>query len=100
MVHLPSVRLSKAVALALLLMAFAAPARAQSETVGSGGFAKEGGYVGISAIPGFTFDGITFDGSTVYREVDGEELALLPRLDKHATMRVVVESAITGPPSR
>src|SRR5829696_467366 len=36
---------------------------------------------GVSFVPDFTFDGVTFDGRTVYKEVGGEELMILPRVD-------------------
>jgi opacity protein-like surface antigen len=54
------------------------------------GFAKVGGYVGGSFVPAFTLDGETFDGFTVYREIDGDEIAILPRLDKQKMFRGVV----------
>jgi hypothetical protein len=51
------------------------------------GFAKVGGYVGGSFVPAFTFDGETFNGLTFYQEVDGDEIALLPKLDKQKMFR-------------
>jgi len=54
------------------------------------GFAKEGGFVGAAFVPGFTFDGVTFDGETVYKEIDGEELVFLPRLDKRNLLRGIL----------
>src|SRR5688572_839350 len=54
------------------------------------GFAKIGGYVGGSFVPAFTLDGETFDGFTVYQEIDGDEIALLPKLDKQKMFRGVI----------
>jgi hypothetical protein len=54
------------------------------------GFAKVGGYAGGSFVPAFTLDGETFDGFTVYREIDGDEVALLPKLDKQRMIRGVI----------
>lgn len=68
-----------------VLLALAAPAWSQEQS----GFAKEGAYVGVSALPGFTLDGVTFDGATLYRKVNGDELLILPRLDKKTMVRAV-----------
>jgi hypothetical protein len=54
------------------------------------GFAKVGGYVGGSFVPTFTFDGDTFDGLTYYREIDGDEIALLPKLDRQKMFRGIL----------
>lgn len=54
------------------------------------GFAKVGGYAGGSFVPTFTLDGETFDGFTYYREVDGDEIALLPKLDKQKMLRGIL----------
>jgi len=54
------------------------------------GFAKVGGYAGGSFVPAFTLDGETFDGFTVYREVGGDEIALLPKLDKQKMFRGIL----------
>jgi hypothetical protein len=51
------------------------------------GFAKEGGFAGVTVMPGFTFDGETFDGLTIYQEIDGEEIVFLPLLDKQTLIR-------------
>ena len=53
-------------------------------------FAKVGGFAGGSFAPAFTFDGETFDGFTAYREVGGDEVALLPRLDEQSMFRGVL----------
>ena len=54
------------------------------------GFAKIGGYAGGSFVPGFTLDGETFDGWTFYREIDGDEIALLPKLDTQKMFRAIL----------
>ena len=54
------------------------------------GFAKLGGYAGGSFVPAFTLDGETFNGDTLYREIDGDEVALLPKLDKQKMFRGVL----------
>lgn len=63
---------------------FAASAQEQQ------GFAKVGGYGGGSFAPGFTLDGETFNGFTVYREVGGDEIALLPKLDRQKMFRGIL----------
>jgi hypothetical protein len=86
MTSLKTARFVKHVALPFCLLALAAPAWSQERP----GFAKEGTYVGVSAVPGFTLDGINFDGSTVYQKVDGDEIVILPRLDKKSMVRGIV----------
>ncbi len=54
------------------------------------GFAKVGGYIAGSFVPSFTLDGKTFNGFTLYREVDGDEIALLPKLDKQKMFRGIL----------
>ena len=54
------------------------------------GFAKVGGYAGGSFLPVFTLDGETFNGLTFYKEVDGDEIALLPKLDKQKMFRGIL----------
>ena len=81
-----SARLAKLLSLPLFLLALAAPAWSQDGS----SFAKEGVYVGVSGVPGFTLDGLTFDGSTYYRKVGGEELLILPRLDRKNMLRAIV----------
>jgi hypothetical protein len=54
------------------------------------GFAKLGGYAGGSFLPTFTLDGATFNGFTYYREVDGDEIALLPKLDTQKMFRGIL----------
>jgi hypothetical protein len=52
-------------------------------------FAKTGAFLAVSALPDFTLDGLTFDGSTIYREVDGDEFMILPRLDAKRSVRAI-----------
>lgn len=74
-------------ALALLIVC-AVPVAAWSQE--QQGFAKVGGYAGGSFVPAFTLDGETFDGFTYYQEVDGDEIALLPKLDTQKMFRGVL----------
>ena len=52
-----------------------------------GHFARNGFYVGASGAPNFTLDGVTFDGSTLYRQENGDEVMILPRLQPKNTFR-------------
>jgi opacity protein-like surface antigen len=54
------------------------------------GFAKNGAYVALSGVPDFTLDGLTFDGSSYYRKVGGDEILILPRLDAKTAVRGMV----------
>src|SRR5215207_3868521 len=54
------------------------------------GFTKVGGYAGGSFVPAFTLDGETFDGLTVYQKINGDEIALLPKLDKQKMFRGII----------
>jgi hypothetical protein len=84
-------RVLKVIPVLIVLMCVTTPAWSQEEEYGfPRGYAKEGGYVGIAGMPNFTFDGVTFDGQTAYKEVDGEELAILPRLNKRNMFRGVL----------
>jgi hypothetical protein len=65
-----------------------APAAAQ--VAPEPGYAKLGGFAGVTFVPAFTFDGETFDGLTVYKQVDGEELVFLPRLDEKPLIRFIL----------
>jgi hypothetical protein len=71
------------------LLALPSPALAQFSS-GQPGFAKEGGYAGVSLLPGFTFDGVTFDGESIYQEIDGDEFAILPKLSTQNMVRVAL----------
>jgi hypothetical protein len=71
-----------------LLIVCAVPVAARSQEQQS--YAKVGGYAGGSFGPAFTLDGETFDGLTVYQEVGGDEVALLPKLDKQKMFRVIL----------
>ena len=75
----------KVAALAVLMLAPAAPAASQER-----GFAKVGGYAGVSFVPNFTLDGETFDGMTAYQEVGGDEIGILPKLDEQQLFRGIL----------
>jgi hypothetical protein len=79
-------RFFTAAAVPALVLTLAAPARSQERA----GFAKEGGYVGVTGILNFTFDGVTFDGESAYVEVGGKEVMILPRLDTRNLVRAVL----------
>lgn len=74
----------RATTVAVLVLITAAPARSQTFS----GRVKEGGYVSFTLMPKFTFDGETFDGQTVYQEIDGDELGFLPKLDEQNLFKV------------
>jgi hypothetical protein len=79
-------RIGRLVSIPVFLAMAAAPALAQE----SSGFAKNGGYVGMSGVMNFTFGGDTFDGETAYQKVDGEEILILPKFEgAHNAMRAV-----------
>lgn len=58
--------------------------------VQSPAFSKEGGFAAVTFMPGFTFDGVTFDGETLYKEIGGEEFLFLPRIDKQPLIRGIL----------
>src|SRR6266478_1680968 len=84
MTRLPA-RLVK-LCLPLFLLALASPAWSQEQSRA----AKEGMYVGVSGQRGFTLDGLNFDGESYYQKIDGEEIIILPRLDRKNMLRGVV----------
>lgn len=62
------------------------PAWAQEEP----GFAKNGGYVGMSGILDFSFGGETFNGQGIYRQENGDEILILPKFEgAHNALRAV-----------
>ena len=73
--------------LPIFIVLLASPAAAQTVP---GGYAKEGGFFGVTVLPAFTFDGETFDGQTAYKEIDGEELAFLPKMNKRPLIRAIL----------
>ena len=83
-------RLLQVTPILIVLMSVATPAWSQFEPVFPTGFAKEGGYIGFSGIPNFTLDGVTFDGETWYKEVDGEEVFILPKLNTRNMFRGII----------
>jgi len=80
-----------AAVVALSLLACASTAHAQETP----GFAKNGLYVGATGVPQFSFDGVTFDGSSVYKQVNGDEILLLPSLESKSTVRGIVGYRLT-----
>jgi len=87
----PARRIATA-AVTVSLLAFASAARAQDE---GAGFARNGMFVGVTAVPAFTFDGVTFDGSSIYRQVGGDEILLLPVLESKPAIRGLVGYRLT-----
>lgn len=82
-------RLGRRLAFIAALVAIPVPAFSQFSS-GQPGFAKEGGYVGFSVLPNFTFDGVTFDGESWYKEIDGDEVVILPKLSTQNMVRVIL----------
>jgi hypothetical protein len=79
-------RLVKVLGVVLFALVLGVPAWSQEQP----GFAKEGLFVGVSGLPGFTLDGVTFDGSTYYQKVGGEEVLILPRFERKTMLRGVL----------
>ena len=77
----------RVVMLTACVLAASTPAWSQEQP---GGFAKVGGFAAVTFMPGFTFDGVTFDGETAYQKVDGEELVFLPKIDKQPLIRAIL----------
>jgi len=86
MTSLMPARAARVLALPLFLLALSTPASSQERSV----FAKEGAYAGVSALPEFTLDGLTFDGATYYQKEGGEEILILPRLERKGMLRAIV----------
>jgi hypothetical protein len=63
---------------------------ASAQTGGARGYAYEGTYIAIAPQLNATLDGITFDGETLYREIGGTEVSILPKLDRRNTWRGIV----------
>ncbi len=83
-------RMHRVLGASLALLAIgAAPVYAQDPPAKPPAFAKEGMYVGVAGLPNFSLDGVTFDGQTLYREIGGPELAILPKLDSGPMFRIV-----------
>src|SRR3970040_1584658 len=77
---------SRIVLACLLLAVTATPVLAQM----TGGYAREGMYVGVAGMFDFTLDGVTFDGRTFYEAETTQELFILPELDTQNLVRYVV----------
>ena len=80
-----------AAVVALSLLSFASAAHAQETP----GFAKNGLYVGATGVPEFAFDGVTFNGSSIYKQINGDEILLLPSLESKSTVRGIVGYRLT-----
>jgi len=78
----PALRMATAI-VTVCLLSRASAARAQE----GGDFARNGFFVGATTVPAFTFDGVTFDGQSIYRQIGGDEILLLPRLESKAAIR-------------
>lgn len=84
-------QVSRLLSLLALGSALLVPVNASAQfSSGPPGFAKEGGYAGLSFLPGFTFDGVTFDGESIYQEIDGDEIMILPRLSTQNMVRFIL----------
>jgi hypothetical protein len=79
--------LARVTAFTLLSITIAIPAAGQDR---GSGFARPGVYIGIAPQVNATFDGVSFDGLTVYERIGGTEVAILPKLDQKTMMRGVV----------
>jgi len=80
------VRMVRVVSVSAFLTLLAAPLWAQEGS----GFAKNGGYVGMSGVLDFSFGGDTFDGESMYQKVGGEEVLILPKCEgAHNALRAV-----------
>jgi hypothetical protein len=78
------------IAAALLMAACtASPALAQDDTP-EPGYAVQGVYVGIAPLVDFRFDGPSFNGETVYQEINGPQVGILPKLETLNMLRAVV----------
>lgn len=79
-------RIVRIVSVPVFVAMMVAPASAQEES----GFAKNGGYVGMSGVLDFSFGGDTFDGESIYKKVNGEEILILPKFEgaQHALRAV------------
>jgi hypothetical protein len=79
-------KLFTAIAVPAFVLLLASPSLGQERK----GFVKEGGYLGVAGLLDFTLDGESFDGLTYYQEVDGDEILILPRLDKRNMIRPIL----------
>jgi hypothetical protein len=77
-------------ALPLFLLTLAAPAWSQEPEFEQPGFAKEGGYMGVSVLLDAKLGSTNFDGASIYKKVNGEELLILPLFDKGTMIRGIL----------
>ncbi len=89
MLHFMAAHFGRLLAASALLLTFATPAWCQEEPP-LPPFAKTGVYVGGSNVFDFALDGVTFDGSSIYKEIGGDEIMILPRLERKTAFRVLV----------
>jgi len=79
-------RIVRIVSVPVFVAMMVAPSWAQEAS----GFAKNGGYVGMSGVLDFSFGGDTFDGESIYQKVGGEEILILPKFEgAHNALRAV-----------
>lgn len=81
-------KLVQITAASAVCFALATPAWSQEEQRSS--VVKEGGFVGLTFVPQFTFDGVTFDGQSAYQQENGDELVFLPRVDTRKMFRGIL----------
>ncbi len=86
MTSLMPARFVGVLALPVFVLALATPASSQERP----SFAKEGAFAGVSGLPEFTLDGLTFDGASIYRREGAEEILILPRLERKSMLRAIV----------
>ncbi len=82
-----SMRASFVTAISLAMLSGASTAWCQEAE--NSGFAKTGPYIAVSAVPDFKLDGVTFDGLSAYKQIDGDEFMILPRLQPKNTVRAI-----------
>jgi opacity protein-like surface antigen len=83
-------RFISTLALPLFLLTLAAPAWSQEPEFEQPGFAKEGGYMGVSVLLDAKLGSTNFDGASIYKKVNGEEFLILPLFDKGTMIRGIL----------
>jgi len=73
----------------LFILTLATPAWSQEEEEQSG-FAKEGGYIGVAGLFDVKLNRDNFDGGSIYKKVNGEELLILPLFEKANMIRGIL----------
>ena len=78
-------------ALPLLLLTLATPAWSQDQPeFEQPGFAKEGGYIGVSGLFDAKLTKDNFDGASIYKKVNGEEFLILPLFERGNMIRGIL----------